>query len=275
MSSQLTQVTGKRKFGIAANGGKMKYPKTAKKQSSALNAQVLKVLNRHREKKVAVYSATGVLNSYTSTGWSATTALQALTPYSGYVSIAQGTGQGDRIGNRIEIKRAKIKILFSPTPYNVTTNPAPYPQIVKGWIVAPKQSTATPSSLGTFFQTGDASTAPVGTSIDCTRPVNTDQYTLYREFMKKVGYSANTGTGTSPNNANMANNDFLMNQVVEIDVTKYLPKYVEYNDTTGIPTSKAVWLIMESVNYDGGTYGGAGYLPTAVNLSTVIEFYDA
>lgn len=243
------------------------------KASKGLNQAVLKVINRHREVKQQAYSFASNLNAYTGTSW-ALLGVQALTPYSGWVAVVQGNGQGDRIGNRIETKSCKLRMQFNGNPYNATTNPTPQPQFIFGWIATVKNSTAQPSSLNTFVQTGDTSAALVGTVLDMTRPNNEDQYIIYRRFKIKVGYAVNTGTGAVAAAGNHANNDFKYSEEINMDLTKYMPKYVEYNDTTTIPTSKAVWLFMESVNADG-TNQNAAYLPILVNCTIAYEFYDA
>lgn len=243
------------------------------KLGSGLNKAVMKLINKTREVKHASYSSASNLNAYTGTGWSSV-GVVALSPYTGFISIVQGTGQGDRIGNKIEIVSAKMTFQFAPNPYNATTNPSPEPQNILGWVVNVKQSTAQPTSLATFFQAGDSVAAAQGTILDATRPINTDQYQLYRRFQKKVGWAVNTGTGSAAGYAYLANNDHNLSERVSMDVTKYLPKIVDYNDTTSTPTSKAIWLFMETVNSIGSAQPAAT-LPTALQYTIEISFRDA
>ena len=50
------------------------------------------------------------------------------------ITIPQGTGQGDRIGNRIKTKKLMFKRTLVPLPYDGTFNPVPQPVQVKMWI---------------------------------------------------------------------------------------------------------------------------------------------
>lgn len=273
--SQIPRLKRKKQFADESDTWVVKSAKkkTHVKQSSLLNQTVMRLINKNREVKTAQYSVAFNLNAYTGTSW-ATPGVHALTPYSGFVSIIQGTGQGDRIGNKIEIVSAKLKMTFNPLPYNATSNAIPQPQLVLGWVAKVKNSTAQPTALGTFFQAGDASSGPNGTTIDTTRPINTDNYKLYKSFVKKVGYAAYLGTGTAPQSGNFSNNDFNLSQTVSLDLTKSIPKIIDYNDTTNLPTSDAVWLFLEAINADG-TAQAAAVLSTYCQFTYSILFRDS
>ena len=199
--------------------------------------------------------------------------VQCLSPYTGYTSIVQGTGQGDRIGNRIEIMNSTMKILFVPQPYHATNNPTPQPQYVNIWLAVVRNLSSVPAGMANCFQSGDSTTSPVGGWLDGLRPFNSDLYLLKKQFMLKLGYAAAVGTGFQAGPQDYANNDSDMGCTLNLDITKYMPKRVIYNDTSGTPESNNLWLFMESVNQDGSAQAAA-IIPTHYGLVVSTKFRD-
>lgn len=242
------------------------------RQTKALNAAVMKVVNKHRELKQAQYTVDSNLNAISGTSWG-NLGVQALSPYGGYTAIAQGTGQGDRIGNRIEIVKSRMTITTCPLPYNVTTNPTPQPQYVFIWLLQVKNSVAVPTNMNNFFQSGDSSVSGAGTWVDGQREMNSDLVVLKKQLVLKSGYAAAVGTGFQAGPQDFANNDFNLNNDLTIDITPFMPKRIVFNDTGTTPESNTLWLIMETVNADG-TSQAAALLPTHYVLTVSTQFRD-
>lgn len=182
-----------------------------------------------------------------------------LSPNATNLSIGQGTGSDQRVGNRIEIVSGKIRLDFWSSPYDSVNNPYPMPCIVKIWIATRRdlalQQPA--SSLPSFFQSGSSATNPTGYLQDLTRPINTDLYRVYKSYTLKIGNASYTGSGASGTYSYFSNNDFKLNRRLNINYTKWLIKNAKYNDSTNTPTNRGLYLFMccYSVNNVGMSVG--------------------
>lgn len=216
-----------------------------------------KTLERQAEKKQANFSAAFLFGSSNNSSF-LTQQVVPVSPYTGFISILQGTSQGSRIGNKLRIVKCTMTGVLTPTAYNVTSNPNPQPQEVRLWFFSQKNENSPPSSFSTFFQNGGASTNFVGSLTDLNKKVNNDNYTYLMHRTYKLGYSAFVGTpGGVVGSGYFSNNDFALNRRFTIDLTKIMPKVITYNDNTDLPSSKAIWFVIECVNSDGTTMGTA------------------
>lgn len=175
--------------------------------------------------------------------------LLCLSPYDsfgvtiyGNYNIQQGVGQAQRVGNRVTTRKCVLRMVFTPNPI------AAQPGYLIMWIITKKNNSTVPAGIDSFFiQAGNASTYLSGNVFDTISEVNRDQWTLYKRRWWKVGYAGYTGQGT--------NNDFPLSKCVTLDITRYMPKTVVYNDATNNPSSKCVYACFEYVTADGTTVG--------------------
>lgn len=182
----------------------------------------------------------------------------AVSPYTGALAIAQGTGQGQRIGNKIKIKKISLKGTIWPEPYNVTTNPNPQPVYVIFWLFYDKEAPVNVPSIGSqFLQFGNSAIGLQNQIIDTFAPINTDKYRLLTKRVFKVGNSGFTGTGTNPVYQSFANNDFKLNNNFSIDLKKYCVENVTYNDTGTTPTTRGLYWAFTCVAANGGAIPAA------------------
>lgn len=265
-----------------------KYAKAARKRVAKVTAKsnVVKVVKEEvvkrvmeiAETKMAVYpwtclQANGLCN-YNNASWS-TFNILAITPFAGYLTISQGTGQNDRLGNKIRTSRLTYRGVLHANPYNVTYNSSPTPQVVM-FVVFKKRDlggNTLLTSIPSFYQTGTGATAPQGSMFDICAPFNKDLYEIKYKRVFKVGASVNTGGGTAPNWQNMANNDFSRAAVFNMDLTKYIPKTILYNDGSSTPacdTVYACWLPCPS----DGTTGSSVNVPLQLTSEVTYEFKD-
>lgn len=265
---------------------KVKKSKKSKKPLvfKALDTQIKKVVKRqissNLEVKVANFNAQYSLTGANSSGGYANW-LQPLTPYTAYLTVAQGVGQGSRIGNSIKVKRQRLKIAMWPNDYDVTENPLPIPQIVTIYIFkAPNEyliqsvSDIIDTTYATFYQSGSSSVGAVGSLLDSLQDVNKEIIKLYYKKSFKLGFANSTGTGSSAAYQHYANNDYKLNHLIEIDITKYVPKEVNWNDTATIIASGTVWMFIESVPATGAIQGVA-YYPGVYQYQNIMEYTDA
>lgn len=180
-----------------------------------------------------------------------------LGPTSTFLAIAQGTGQGQRVGNCIRTKRLTIKGTFVPYGYEATYNPTPEPMQIKMWVFYDKTTPTTqPTPYLDFFQSGNTTTGFQNDLVDLWMPVNTDKYRVLTTRTFKLGYGNYNGTGYQNAYQTFANNDFKMNASFSIDLTKYYPKNVRFNDSAGTPTTRGLYCIFAPCRASGGAWNG-------------------
>jgi len=223
----------------ARKGRKVAPRKRVARKSVAKIAR--SVITRMAEKKQVRYNWEWSFGSIATGSW-AGNALQPLTPLATYTDIAQGTGQANRIGNKIRTSSLVFDGVIYPTRYNATTNPAPRPNDVMMVIFSDKEDPNTFNSLTmpNFFQSGNTSIAPTGNIIDTILPINTDRYTVHYKRMFKVGYASFDGTGSVPAAQNYNNNDYKFSCRFRVNCTKYMPKILRFNDSNNTPNSRVI-----------------------------------
>jgi hypothetical protein len=251
--------------------------KSSKKASGAMKKMVKREIARNVENKTfQVFDDLAEIYSSNSAGFDAS--IIPCTPFAGgYLTIAQGTGQGQRIGNRIKIKKLRFDAIVYPRQYNISTNPTPAPVHIKFWFFYDKedgQSVPTPQASGDILQFGSTS-LPFGNRLfDHMAPINTDRYRVLTTRTVKIGYSSYTGTGALPQQGNLANNDFKLNAKVSVDLTPYCVKDVVFRDTASTPTTRGIYMMAQAV-YANGAAIAAASITAEMNTMLTIDFEDA
>lgn len=244
---------------------------------------IKQVMTRQEEKKIDLFRTTFTqVGNSTSSVWSTNNAFP-LSPYTTLgIDIAQGTGQSGRIGNKIRVVSNILRYTIYPNPYNVTNNALPQPQDFRMWFFSNKNSNVLPSTPPTqFFQGDNADQAFTGNIADLNRIVNTDLFTYLGHRTHKVGFAGflpagGVSVGSSSTYAGYANNDYKLNIQGYVDVTKYMPKVIKFDDGTGnnTPVSKCIFCIMETVNSDGSTMSTVTY-PLQFDYQLTLKYTDA
>lgn len=152
--------------------------------------------------------------------------------------IAQGTGQGDRIGNKILMKNMIVK----GTVYtNTTTGPNGTPFGITGpiyvdvYIGYKRDLTPIESSLTAFFNDGDGWISPSGSSKDLLYPINRDKYVVLGKRRLKIGqntYSTSTASY----------NDYSQHKEYKFNLSKFVNgKTCKWNDTINATPTSPLW----------------------------------
>lgn len=209
--------------------------------SSAVKSYVKRQISSNIENKTQYDEGQITISAY-----NVSTSLYAipLSPYTNYTEIFQNVGAGSRIGNQIKIKKVVLKYILTPLPYNATLNPTPCPQMIKLWFGYQKNKplervAATPS----FFQLGSTASQPTGFLQDLIQATNKDLFKIYKSRVHKLGFANNQGSGGQVGYQYEANNDFKMNIMSSIDVTRYMTKKILFSDT-GIDQTNGHGLFM-------------------------------
>jgi len=211
-----------------------KAPVRRARVSTGLKSYVNRVISRNEEVKTQSFNAN----------------LVALLPYAAGTLltldfnsvmglVTQGTGEGQRIGNKIKPKSVTIKGFLNVDPFGAAIQPV----MMKMFIGKLKQSTATTQgSYAALYQNGNGQLPPQNNLFDCMRKINTDIFTIYHTRNFKIGGSA----------APQPNNDFSLSKMFSVNVTKHLNSLI-YNDATVNPTNKGLYVWFVCVPSDGTT----------------------
>lgn len=258
--------------------------KAYKKKS--FKKRVMKVLSRRVETKTSQSAQQDIGLYYPNQGatYDSTNTIRVspVATGTGAVVIAQGTGQGNRIGNKITLKSYKLNLTFQPKPYDAIYNPSPAPMQVKVVLFYDRQNMAginanagtlvNPIPRSNFFQFGNSATNITGNLTDMIAPFNKDRYTILASKTFKLGYAVYDGSGFSTAAQAFSNNDFKLVQMMKWDVTKYLPKTVVYPDGSDTPTSRGLW--MQVIASQVGSTGPGGVLPLALSYWIDCKYTD-
>lgn len=174
----------------------------------------------------------------------------------------QGTGAGQRLGNQVRTKKLSFKGSLVCLPYDATFNPQPQPLMVKLWIFYDKTDpTVQPAvaSNNDFFQNGNSAKGFQGDLTDQWSPVNTDRYRVLTTRSFKLGFASAANLGQVTSYQSFANNDYKLNCNFSLDLTKYYPKIVKFNDGLTAPTSRGLWAMFTYAPANGGVLPGTLY----------------
>lgn len=192
-------------------------------------------------------------------------------------TVAQGAGQGNRIGNAITTKRLVMKGILVPTPYDNIYNTVVFPLHVKMYLFRDKTTPTvmpTPMFNGNFFQNGSSSTTFNNDLTDLVSPINTDRYSILATKTMKVGFANAGGTGNQPAYQSFANNDFKYNVQFQFDLTKHYSKRVKFNDTSLLPSCNGLYLMVCPCSATGGAIP-TGNRVLDVNYTLEYKYEDA
>lgn len=247
----------------------------------ASKSYVKRLISANEELKHASYYVQQGLVGFSAGGFSSLN-VNVISPYPGLCQINQGSGQGDRLGNRIKIKKALLKFQICEVAYDATLNNEPCPIDIRLVIFNTKSNYPFGSALmGTllsqFFQNGDSTSTITSLPSDIMKPLNKDSMVVFHDKFYKLGpavLSANTAHQAGYDN--FANNDYRLQVSDEIDVTAAMAKFCSWNDTVTIPTSKYLYAVFLPSKYTPGiSTFGANEVPMVQTLGIDIDFQDA
>lgn len=200
-------------------------------------------------------------------------------PYPGFSSIPQNVTASGRVGNKIRIKRVMLNYVLTPTAYDATINNAPGPMIAQLFLanVKPYRGLIPSTTAGDFNQIVQvgSSTAPLaGTLSDLCCELNTDYWDMKKVWTHKVGFADYAGTGANAAAQYRSNNDYKLNHVKKLNITKYCPAQVTFNDGTNQQLGPNLFFMFQCVASGGGTIGSTQQ-PLRINYWFHIKYEDA
>lgn len=231
----LARLKGRRKSGV----------------SLAVKKYVSRTIHRDQENKQTNIQTSDNFGSITE---NSAMNMYPVMPYIGYSTISQGVTQNTRIGNEIKIRKVMLKYVIYPNAYNVTTNTSPIPMEIDMFLGYVKQTPGyIPQAIDiqSLFQSGSTSFTPTGNLTDLIAQPNNDYWCIKKRWGHKVGFSTATGTGSVAGHQYFANNDFKYNVVRKMDITKFCPKTLKFNDSLNTLQGKGLFFFYQAVRADG------------------------
>lgn len=288
----------KRRSGASRTGTTKKVVKKAVRtaRNRVFNRRVKAVIDRVSETKCLNYSIQNKqLFNVASADWlsSVVNLLPEATGGSTWqYSCNQGTGESDRIGNEIRpISLVLTGVIRANLGFDNTTNYNPCPLRVTMWLVRIKKHLTDSSTNleqivdNTFFQAGNTSSGMFGTTLDLTRTPNSDQIEVQMKKTFLLGasdyisaFAVNSGNNSQQR---YADNGTTISRMFRINLTKYLPKKLMFNDgsnTTPVNARK-MWLMITLQRVDGsisqtslGNYTGP--VPAYIDYGLDFKYKD-
>jgi len=233
-----------------------KKNKTKGKVSETVKSYVKQAIHANVENKRVSYQLGFPVGSYQN---STTMQVKSLTPGAGAaISLLQGTGQGDRIGNKVRVIKAMLRYTAAVTAYDVIFNPIPQPMefmIIIGYVKATPTVAPTAGQVAVLFQNGNTTSSPTGDISDLIQPYNTDFWCIKKTIRHKLGNSVNEGTGSAASRAYYANNDYKFNVVNSVNITNIYPKNLVFTDNSTGPQNAALFMMVQAINANGTLVG--------------------
>lgn len=153
--------------------------------------------------------------------------------------LAQGSGEGDRIGDEVRIHRTSLRLAVNCDAAAANSSISKYFDI---YIFKLRKTNTVPTAADMlrFLQDGNSATAyDANSSVDGLRDVNQD---LFRLCMHKRVKMANSNDIT-----NQPGTQGTTSFSAKIDCTKWLKKVQKYDDTSNYPTNDNLFIAIGSI----------------------------
>lgn len=240
--------------------GKYARKYVRKPAKSSMVSLIKKTVHRMAENKRMDFNGNVFGTNYGGNNWNSNQVIP-MSPYNLYLNNVQGITQGTRLGNKITTRSLFFSGIIYPAGYNASSNPIPCPTEIRFiWVKSKDTPTALLQSGGamnSFFQYGGTAAAPNGSLSDIFRPVNKDLFTVMGEKTFKLGNANYAGTNADAARQYWANNDFKYNHKFRINLTKWCPKTVTFNDNTSIASSPLLQCLIFASYANNENYGPA------------------
>jgi len=191
------------------------------------------------------------------------------------IQLLQGVGDGQRVGNKIRVKRLRFNFVLRPRQYETGTNPKPIPNMIRIVLFYERQSpTITPAIDTNFFEYNTTATPPSGELSDMLAPINENVYRKFAERTVKLGFAEAYGAGSDVAWQQYANNDYKLNVMMKWDITKYIPKNIRFPDNSSTSSTRGLWAAVLPAPADG-SIGVGGTSPLSMDYWLDCEYTDA
>lgn len=250
--------------------------KSAPKVSRNIRKYVKKEIHKNIENKIVSINQTLAFGNVTE---SPDLNLYPVLPYSGYTTIPQGVTQGGRVGNRCRVMKVLLRYVLHPIAYDAIVNPNPVPTEVQMFLVRLKQSQGllpNTGNIASIVQLGGSSVSLSGNLSDIAiNTWNKDLFSEVKTWTHKLGYASATGTGAVAGAQYYSNNDFKLNVIKRMDITKYVAKYMVFDDSGSTHLGKNIFFGFQCVNAGSMGILGSTITPARITYWIDIHYEDA
>lgn len=248
----------------------------------AIKKEVKRVVSKNEEHKMWIFNFSDSLQCLQSTTAAIAGNYRVITPsnstYGG--NIAQGTANYQRVGNRVKISKAMLRIIASPLPYHATTNDKPQPMYLTLYFLRSKRNPtdnidiaeACGANANIFFNNGNQGFS--GYPADVEYLINRDNFTLLKKKVYKLGLAAANASGSQAAYSYFNNNDFKYVVKKNINITKLFPKTIKWN-ADNVVNSTWTHLIYQVTSAQVGALYANTQQPCTVQGSIQISYTDA
>jgi len=266
----------------------MKSPRTKslkkrsyKKRSPLRKPTVSKAVKQYVKKSIHVAAENKIVNFNQAQNFgnilnNASMYAYPVLPYTGFGTIPQGITQGSRIANSVTIRKVMLKYVLTSRGYNVDSNPFPAPTVVQmflGRLKGCPGELPAAADFNNLFQLGSSVLAVQGNITDVVSDINKDYWDIQKGWTHKVGYAGYNGTGSIAASQYFNNNDYKLNVIKRLDITKYVQKVLKFNDSNNTVQGKNLFFFFQALNAQGGT-NGSTVLPCTINYWIDIQYED-
>jgi len=201
-----------------------------------------------------------------------------MTPQPGLIQISQGVGQNERTGNVVKVRKVILKYVLYQNKFDETTNNRLVPQEIQMFLGFVKNSSGLQPNATDFqnlYQYNNSVNPIFGNLQDLNQKINTDYWTVKKYWRHKLGYATTvSSSGGDPSFANYANNDFKLNIVKQMDITKHYPKILKFNDVSDTLQGQGLFFFYQAVAADGSTMAGS-QTPVSILWQLDVSYEDA
>lgn len=163
----------------------------------------------------------------------------------------QGTGESQRIGNVITLRKASIRFLINQIPYNALTNPYGGPVHFRWMLISQRRDNSQTLALTNFFEANNNSQVIGGNHLNQLLPVNDDLYKVHKTGKFRLGNTAQSNN-FPVGGSNFDNSKLSIEKSIYFD--RYLTKKMKFDDVaTSTPTNTNLWLIILCSYANGST----------------------
>lgn len=210
-----------------------KKPKRAPRRTirrtpaSNIRAIVKKTITRMAEKKTTAFPSKNYAFNGGTQGFGSTHGLgQAL-------NLNQGTGQADRIGNKINVTKAMMS--YNLRTIDGTLDLPAEVHIFIGYIKGDRDTSWQAAFNTETFNNGNSVVPWDGTYITSLRSLNTDKFVIKHHIIKKIGCSFT-------NTAYSQNNEYKLTHRGKINLKSLLGPCTFLDDDAGNSHNKDLWM---------------------------------
>ena len=253
--------------GTRKQGRKLRIggPVSSKKPvSKAVKQYVKKAISKSSETKILVQS--GNLAGTVSTVI-APAQIRRLDPL-----ISQGVIEGQRIGNKISIRKVMLRGYITLYASGVSPYPPSYAsqfnvRMFVGYVKGTPLTAPAAGDMSNLLRSGTGATDFSTDLMSLMRPVHKDYWTIQRQRKYKIGVASGSNLGVV---AGEVNNDFSLVKYFNMDITSCFKKVLKYDDADTAPQNSNLFLFVGCTDLVGSPLIPAN---PVIQLNYETEFY--